>query len=247
MAEVALQEGKITFRQLSAWFGMKTPDGFARTKGKNREKKLKTLAAFADYHFEGKTLYIDKVLCPYYNKAYDIIEEELPKRWGLVKNEKNEVNVNFKKKRIDTCSRVGTEIYLQVPGVKSQISLETSKVYASRVKVIQYGRNHKDEYGIKGYSQYVWLNKDLTDILSGEEAEIFEQCQKEAYGDVSLRMVPIDDDYRRGQITKEEYIAAKGQVESLSSYDYLVELCVKRLGFFPDKRTQLVDVRQFGE
>lgn len=246
LEEVSLKVGKMTYRELSAWFGYKKPDGFSNSSAKSKAKKLETLKSFAIYHFEGKTLYIDKVICAYYSKAFEIIEEELPHFWGCVKKEySDEVEEQLKKKRIDTCARVGTEIHKSIPQVKSQISVKSAKEYVNRIKRKKYGRNYVNEYGTDGYSQYVWMNREGTDELDEESMNILKGCLAEAYGSVNLTLAALDDDYRHGQVSQEEYEEAKGQISSLGAYDIFIELLDERLGFIPEKRTQLVDVRQF--
>ena len=91
----------MTWRELSEWFGLQ-PDSLSKHP-KTRENKLKILKSFADYHIEGRSLYIDKIHIVTFSKAYSIIEAEFDKTWN--------------KSRIDTCSRVGEEIYNKNPEV----------------------------------------------------------------------------------------------------------------------------------
>ena len=114
-----LKEGKMAIKDLSVWFGLK-PETISKGQKSAREKKFEILKSYADYHFEGRSLIIDKVYYPTYTKAFEIIEEEVPKRWGIIKTKDNKlVNEKFTKLRIDTCSRVGSEIYYNVPEVKA--------------------------------------------------------------------------------------------------------------------------------
>ena len=138
-----LKLGKMTYRELSEWFGLK-PESLSKNI-KSREKKLQILSQFADFHFEGKSIYIDKILIPEYNKAYFIIEKELPKHWGSFKGDKYKV---LKEKKIDTCSRVGKDIYYNIPEVKAQISEQTTITYVNKVKVKNYGHNYLQDHGI---------------------------------------------------------------------------------------------------
>lgn len=68
-----LKEGPIKIKDLSVWFGMK-PDTLGKSKPTARQKKLEVLKGFADYHFEGKKLIIDRVKIATYSKAYEFIE-----------------------------------------------------------------------------------------------------------------------------------------------------------------------------
>lgn len=54
----------------------------------------------------------------------------------MIKDENGRIIETLKKKRLDTCARVGTEIWYQNPEVKNQIKLTTAKVYTNTVKVI---------------------------------------------------------------------------------------------------------------
>lgn len=67
-----LKLGKVSWRELSTWFGL-SPDA----KPKAREKKLNILATYAKYHLDEKgKLIIDEIYEPIYSKAYDIIAQE---------------------------------------------------------------------------------------------------------------------------------------------------------------------------
>lgn len=55
--QTQLKLGKMTMRELSTWFGLK-PDSLSKHPNA-KEKRLKALTGYANYHFEGKTLIID--------------------------------------------------------------------------------------------------------------------------------------------------------------------------------------------
>lgn len=236
-----LKEGKMSWRELSVWFGLK-PDTITK-RPSTKEKKLQRLKTFADFHLdEKKKLVIDKVYIPEYSKPFQIIEEEFPKRWGKQKDSKGEIIEALEEKRIDTCSRVGTEIWENVSEVKGQININTSKQYVSRVKKEQYGRNYVYERGTKGYSKYIWLNRDKTAPLNAEQLKILKECASQAYGNINLQMAAIEDDYRNGKLTEKEYFEAKGLLEISSGYDRFCELLMLNLGFIPEKQTQIIDI-----
>ena len=157
MSELHL--GRMTYEELSIWFGLK-PKTFATAKASTKQKKFKILKTFADYHFEGKAVIIDRIIIPEYSKALNIIEEEFPKRWGIIKDSDGQVIETLKKQRLDTCARVGTDIWYDIPEVKNQIQLRTAKNYTNAVKVKRYGHNYLDDFGSHGYSESVWMNKD---------------------------------------------------------------------------------------
>lgn len=81
--ELELQEGKLTLRELSLWFGL-APTTISNGSTKSKEKKFNTLKGYAVYHFEGRNIIIDKVTCPVYSKARAIVEKEFPKKWGVM-------------------------------------------------------------------------------------------------------------------------------------------------------------------
>lgn len=236
-----LKEGKMAIKDLSVWFGLK-PETISKGQKSAREKKFEILKSYADYHFEGRSLIIDKVYYSTYTKAFEIIEEEVPKRWGIIKTKDNKlVNEKFTKLRIDTCSRVGSEIYYNVPEVKAQVNLNTTKNYASRVKRKQYGRNCVEESGTRGHSEYVWLNKTEDDLLPEDQLKIVRECAQVAYGDPSLRIANIDEDLKNGKISQEERNEMVGAIQTMDCFDCFQQMVIEKLGFYPKKRTKLVD------
>lgn len=239
-----LHEGKMSIKELSEWFGLK-PETLSKSSQKAKDKKFKILEAYADYHFEGKKLIIDKVKYSTYSKAFEIIEEEMPKRWGVIMDDSRKVNETLKKERIDTCARVGGDIWYNIPEVKAQISLTTSKRYTNTIKVQKYGHNYLNDYGTCGRSEYVWMNEKGTAPLGEWETSKIKECSEKAYGDKSLLIASIDDDFRHGYISKEERDKAVGSIETNDNYDYFVELVIQELGFYPEKRTRLIDERNW--
>ena len=238
---MALKAGKITLRELSIWFGLK-PDTLVKSRKSTKEKKLEILKNYCDYHFERRNLIIDKVYYPNYTKAFEIIEEEVPKRWGIVKDNDNKlVNEKFTKLRIDTCTRVGNDIYYNVPEVKAQINLNTTKSYTNKVKRKQYGRNYVEESGTRGHSEYVWLNEAEDNLLLDSQLKIVRECAQIAYGDPSLRIANIDEELKNGLITQEERNKAVGEIQTMDCFDCFQQMVIDKLGFYPKKRTMLVD------
>ena len=233
-----LKEGKISFKDLALWSG-KSPRYFSNASANSKDKFFKTFSFYADYHFEGKKIIIDKVKYPTYTKAFDIIEEEFPKKWGNIDN------AVLSKERIDTCSRVGTEIWMKNLEVNKQIKLDTAKTYTNRLKVQQYGHNYLDDYGTKGRSEYVWMNEDGTAPLDAEGLKIIGECAKEAYSSFDIKIAAIDDEYKRGYISRKERSKAIGEIDTDSNYERFIELLVNRLGFIPEKRTKLIDTHEW--
>lgn len=233
-----LKEGKMSLKDLALWYG-KSARYFSNASEKAKDKFFKQFGFYADYHLEGKKIIIDKVKYPTYTNAFDIIEEEFPKKWG------NTDNIVLSKERIDTCARVGTEIWMKNCEVNNQIKLDTAKTYTNRLKVQQYGHNYLDDHGTKGRSEYVWMNEDGTAPLDEKGLKIVNECAKEAYSTFDEKVVAIDDEYKRGHISKKERNQAIGEIDTDSNYENFIELLLSKLGFIPEKRTRLIDTYEW--
>lgn len=242
-----LHEGLMSIKDLSVWFGLK-PDTLSASHKKAKEKKFEILKTFANYHFEGKKVYIDKVIHPTYTKAFEIIEEEMPKRWGKVKDDSGKYIKELQEQRIDTSARVGKDIWYNVPEVQSQISIRTSQVYTNKVKAQKYGKAYLDNsHGTCGRSEYVWMNRDGNAPLDEESLKKLNECAVEAYKDISVKIAQIDDEYHQGNISKEERDKSVGEVECENNYSAFVTLVIEALGFYPDKRTRIIDEEIFND
>lgn len=237
--EFELQEGKLTLRELSLWLGL-APTTISNGSAKAKEKKFQILKGYADYHFEGRNIIIDKVHCAVYSKARAIVEKEFPKKWGIILDENDKVYPILKQERIDTCTRVGKNIYYTCPEVSAQISEKTTIQYVGAVKREQYGRCHIKEEGTKGYCEYVYMNQDGTAPLNTEELAIVTKCAQEAYN-LDLPTAMIDEEYHKGKISKQERDEAIAGLAGEDKYDCFVELVIERLGYMPEKRTRLID------
>lgn len=233
-----LQVGYMKIKDLSVWFGLE-PETFSKSSKSAKEKKLKILEAFAEYHFEGRKLYIDKVLIPTYSKAYEIIEKEFENEWGNIKD-KNQQTSWQKKSRVDSCRRVGKAIYSKNKEIASQIKDSTCVSYANKVKIKNYGHNFIDDTGLKGSSQFVYVLPDESRMLNEEELAIVKQCKCEAYKDVGEQIVNIDEAYRNGEISLAEAKKYKSEMDTNESYINYLELLMERLGYIPELRTQLI-------
>lgn len=233
-----LKIGKITMKELSLWFG-RNEKYMSNSSQSAKEKAFKKLEIYADYHWEGKSLIIDKVKHPVFTKAFDIIEEEFPKNWGDVDDS------YLRQNKIDTCARVSKVIWSKHSEVRDQIKLVTANNYVNKVKVKQYGHNYLDDHGTRGRSEYVWMNQEGTSVLNEEQLKILKECANEAYNTFDIQVAAIDDDFRRGYMSKEDRDKAVGEINTLSNYDRFVELVCERLGFVPEKRTRLIDTNEW--
>lgn len=223
----SLHLGQTSYRELSLWFGL-AKDTLTKNP-KTKEKKLQILKAFADYHLEGRNIYIDKIHIPEYSPAYSVIEENFESTWD--------------KSRIDTCSHVGKIIYSRNKTLHEQIKEETAISYTNRVKVERYGHNYLPDHGSCGSSSYVWMNKEEDGEISPENYKILQQCAEEAYKSISLKFAEIDSEYHLGNLTKQQYEEACANLTSgdysNNCYETFVTLVENRLGYFPIKRTKL--------
>lgn len=233
-----LKEGKITLKELSEWFGL-APNGLTKNP-KSKAKKFEILKSYADYHFEGKVLYIDKVYIEEYSKAYPKIKTEYRKRWGMAKDDKGQINQEMKINHIDTCARVGSDIWYNNPDIKAQISLPTAKRYVNRAKVEDFGHNYLDDKGAIGSSRSVQMDEDGKKVLDENQLEIVRWCRQTAYAELSNQIAEIDELYHSGEISKKERDEAVGAIDTKQQYDKYIDLLIEKLGFVPEKRTQLV-------
>lgn len=234
-----LKGGYMTLKDLSAWFGLK-PETISNGSKTAREKKLQKLTLFCDYHLDGKRIYIDKVFIPEYTKAFDVINNNFDKEWGYIVDKENHKLSWQYETRVDSCTRVAKAIQYKHPEAK-QIKETTAISYTCQAKKERYGRTYKDEVGLKGYCQIVYLNQDKSGLLNDKQIEILNECRAEAYKDVNEQRYKIDEAKAIGEITKKEWQEAMGEVNTEEAYANFQDLLYEKLGFIPIRRTQLVD------
>jgi hypothetical protein len=118
----------------------------------------------------------------------------------------------------------------------------TAKTYTNKVKRERYGRNYiKDDRGTCGRSEYVWMDEDNIHALPEDKLKKLRECAAEAYKTPSELIAAIDDDFNKGNLTKEQRDQAVGEIDTYDAYVKFVELVEEALGFFPDKKTLLID------
>ena len=146
-----LKLGKISWRELSTWFGLK-PDSLTKSSVAIRQKKLKILKAYAEYHLDEKgKIIIDEIYEPVYSKAYDIIAQEYKKEWGKIRDiETGKINKIFKELQIDTCARVGLTIWYNNKQVNQQIEKVTAQRYTNKIKIEEYLQASDEVRNAKG-------------------------------------------------------------------------------------------------
>lgn len=229
-----LTKGKMTYKELSEWFGL-NPRTLSTSTEKAKAKKMEILKTFADYHIEGKTIFIDEVRIPIYNKAYHAIKNNYEDFWGKHESE------YCKKNKVDTCSNVADKILEKFPEVKAQIKFNTAKVYVSKAKVEDYGRTYrKGEIGKKGICESIWMNENGTRPLTDEEMEIFKNCARKVFESLNLDLIALYEEFKRGEITEEEYKRTKMNWELDDTYKEFMGEVSSALGYEPVRKTQLI-------
>lgn len=234
-----LHTGYISWKELAEWFGLSYNTVIKY--GKNaKEKKLQKLAGFADFHRQGNRIIIDNVRIPTYSKALDIIENKFLDYWGKYYDKNGDLIEPLNKKRIDTSTSVGRRIWNEHSEVKSHISERISGQCAGSTKIKFYGHNALDDYGTMGRCESVWMNREGTDILSGEDEKKFLECIQEVYSKKNIDLAGLDADFQSGLINEEEYFQAYLQYHS-NKFLLLRNKCIDEMGFMPDRRTQIYE------
>lgn len=233
MQNFELTEGAISFKELSIWFDL-SPLCLTKHR-KTKEKKLKQLKYYADYHLEGKKLYIDKVHVPVYNKAYEIIEKKFYEYWG-----KNRP-LTLEQMKIDTCKRVGEKIYNSCAEVREQVKLNTVINYVSQIKREYFGKTGVSS-GTLGNSKYVYLNKECNAPLGGEDFEKFKKCLTNIFNGHNqfMQILGLFEDYTNKQISQQDFKDSLHEVitKEIEYWD-IRKAIEKELGYYPLKETQI--------
>ena len=89
------------------------------------------------------------------------------------------------------------------------------------------------------------MNEDGSAPLSKEQIKILNDCVNKAYNSMNTTIVAIDEDYHKGIISKTERDKAVGEIDTTKNYDRFVTLVCENLGFIPEKRTKLIDTREW--
>ena len=232
--ENKLKLGKMTLRELSTWFGLK-PDSLSKHP-QSKEKRLKNLTGYAAFHFDGKSLIIDEIFIPEFNKAYDLVDKEFLKYWGKGRS------VTREKLNIDTCTYVAKAIYAAHPEIHSQVKESTFISYTQRYKREGWGKNGLED-GPKGYSNYIYMNQEKDEPLAGEELEKFNSCLSRIFDGSwqNDQILGLLEDYNKGYISATEFKDSMFTLatEKLSWWE-IHDIITDELGYYPKKETQLV-------
>lgn len=221
-----LKLGPMSWRELSIWFGLK-PDSLAKHP-KSKEKKMRALIGFADFHLDEKgKVIIDEIYTPEYNKAYEIIERNFENTWD--------------ESMIDTCANVGKKIYNKEESLRSQISINTAKNYTNKVKIEKYGHNFLNDCGSRGHCKHIWIDPNTHKPLTKDQLTILKLCAKEAYGEADEKLAAIEHSYRNGEISLREKEQSLANIDTAAGYEKFESSIYKNLGFFPIKKTLLIN------
>lgn len=221
-----LKLGLVSWRELSIWFGLK-PDSLAKHP-KSKEKKLRALTGFADFHIDEKgRVIIDEIYTLEYSKAYEIIERNFETTWD--------------KSMIDTCANVGKKIYNKEESLQAQISISTAKNYTNKVKIEKYGHNFLNDYGSKGHSKHIWIDPNTNKPLTKDQLTILKLCAQEAYNDADETLAAIEHSYRNGEISLREKEQSLANIDTSTGYEKFELSVYENLGFFPNKKTLLIN------
>lgn len=234
-----LQKGPIKIKDLSLWFGMQ-PETFSKSSAAAKEKKYHILSGYADYHFEGKKLYIDEVYIAEYCSAMTIAEAEFEKNWGLVIDQKTHQANWQKEEMVDTCARMARQVYAKHKELQAQVKLVTFINYCNRIKVKWYGHNFLNDHGEKGRSERFYVNMKEDRPLTPEELKIIKECKREAYKGITEQVADIDEAYAEGEISKSERDKQVGAIDTSEYYNNYLGLLWERLEYEPEKMTKLI-------
>ena len=211
---MGLREGKISNKELAEWFGIS-----ANSFSKNKEKKLEELKYFAEFHIDNKNhVIIDKVYNDVYNRQgkanYQKIKEKIDNVWN--------------KDGLDSCKRVGEEIYKDLIMEDEDFKLKPSTVY-------NYTREGRNELygkpfvggGKIGSCIYLWCKKEddgSYSMLSEEEKKIKEDLQIKYFGDTTEKQILVKAMIEAGEISKEEAWSVLEEMTNMKNGNFLLFL-----------------------
>lgn len=189
-----LKIGAMSNEELGAWFGVKVG-----TFKNQKKKKLEELKMFADFYLDKGKVIITEIYDPIYSK----------KQSETMKKVVDKIDMVWSEDGLDSCSRVGSEIYELLKQEDSTFNKAESTV----VKYTAKGRN--ELYGVPfvgngkiGSCIYIWCkrNKDTGEysFLTEEEQMIKQQLQTKYFGDATEKQILVKGMVESGEIRKED-------------------------------------------
>lgn len=189
-----LSIGKMSNKELSDWFGIKETS--FRNKKKERLEELKNYAEF--YEEKGKVV-ITKIIDPVYVKKSDKVYKDIVENMDSVWN----------KNGLDSCARVGAELYNNFVVKDPKFPYEESTIitYTRKGRNELYGKPYGD-HGTIGSCQYVWCKRDKEtgnyDFLTEEEEKVKKELQTKYFGDATEKQIMVNAMYEAGEIDEKE-------------------------------------------
>lgn len=193
MAAEELKKGQMLDKQLAEWRGIK-PISFSH----HRAKYLEELKFFADFHLEGKKVYIDKVIVPCY-------EKQPSKRYKFVRDN---IDSTWAKNGLDSCQHVGKLI---AEKSNSNIAMSTAVNYTLKARNEKWGKpsQYGEKEGPEGRCKYIWCKKSTDGtlaFLTEEEEKIRKQTLKIYYGGEDENALMMDSMLDSGEITEDQAV-----------------------------------------
>ena len=208
-----LKIGKMSNKDIAEWMGVS-----ANTFNKSKEKYLRELADFADFHLEGKKVVIDKIINPVFSKqgsdAYQKVRDKVDEIWD--------------ESGLDSCSRVGNEIYEILTEEDENFSLQSSTVYNYTIKGRNelYGKPFMNS-GKLGNCIYLWCKRKEDggySMLTKEEQIIKQQLQIKYFGDTTEKQILVKAMVETGELSKEEAWDALEEMTGMRTGNFLMFL-----------------------
>lgn len=206
-----LREGKISYKDLAEWFGIG-----AQGLNNNKEKKLEELKNFAEYEINEKgKIIITKVINPYYKKKDDTYQKVV-----------NKIDEVWNKNGLDSCSRVGNEIY-------ELLCQEEKKFDRKPSTIVEYTRKGRNElYGVPfetagslGNCIYTWCKRDedtgCYSFLTPEEEQIKKELQYKYFGDTTDKQIFVKAMVEKGEIKREDAWSVLEQLTNMNTGNFL--------------------------
>ena len=189
-----LKLGQMTNQELAQWFDI-TVKSFTNTK----KKRLEELKYFADFYENKGKVVITKIINPVYSKRvttnYEKVKDKIDEVWSS--------------DGLDTCTRVGNEIYEQLTKEDNDFNLQDTTViaYTRKGRNELYGRPFVGG-GQIGNCIYLWCKRDRKtgrySFLTPEEQEIKQKLQTKYFGDATEKQILVKGMIESGEISKEE-------------------------------------------
>ena len=189
-----LRLGKMKASELAEWFNI-SPKSYSNSK----KKKLKELEVFADFEEVNGGVIIKKI----YNEEYS---KQGSENYQKVRNKVDEV---WNENGLDTCSRVGGEVYEILIDEDKNFKLTNSTVinYTLRSRNELWGKPFMGG-GTKGECTYLWCKRDKEtgeySFLNEEEQKIKQQLQMKYFGDATEKQIMVKAMIEAGEIKEEE-------------------------------------------